>query len=281
MLLDLTFEKMINKLITALKTLNISSTVNAPVNLVRIELIKGIDGVNGKSAFEIWQELGNLGTEQDFINNLVKNTQYKELLITNEMIETNTNFYLRNVKVGEIYKLSNGVSEFDRININIEGYTCVNYNYSIFQLYYLKRSYNINDYITIEILNDNKFKVLDYDYTIEYLSNLSNGLMSLVGNYKNNIITGYIIVGNHKVDLVSDKGLFKIYKLRYNTDSINFISGDIYFNKPKQIYKMCEGSSIFDVKHYYDSVSHKSNYYIYSFDELIEANFEMSIHNKY
>lgn len=36
--------------------------------------LKGKDGIDGKSSYEIWKSLGNLGTEQDYINSLIGGT---------------------------------------------------------------------------------------------------------------------------------------------------------------------------------------------------------------
>ena len=40
----------------------------------------GADGTNGKSAYDIWVDLGNTGTEQDFIDSLKPTQDYIDLL---------------------------------------------------------------------------------------------------------------------------------------------------------------------------------------------------------
>lgn len=52
----------------------IDGTVPEPVTLV---------GKQGKSAYETWKELGNTGTKQDFINNLIDLTN-----LTNEQVDS-------------------------------------------------------------------------------------------------------------------------------------------------------------------------------------------------
>lgn len=41
--------------------------------------LKGVDGVNGKSAYQTWLDLGNTGSEQDFINSLKANNDFGEV----------------------------------------------------------------------------------------------------------------------------------------------------------------------------------------------------------
>lgn len=43
--------------------------VNVRVKMVLMEKI-GADGSNGKSAYEMWIDAGNTGTEEDFLNSL-------------------------------------------------------------------------------------------------------------------------------------------------------------------------------------------------------------------
>jgi len=66
----------------------------------------GANGTNGKSAYEIWLELGNVGTVQDFFNSI--GIQEGNTIVVPVAVSIVTNAQLQGVQLGKFLILDNG-----------------------------------------------------------------------------------------------------------------------------------------------------------------------------
>lgn len=252
---------------------------NITLNLEGIETVKGtnglngLDGSNGLSAYEIWLELGNIGTEQDFIDSLK---------------DINDNYILINID-SEINPALAGFEAYQLEDYSIGTKVCIRKKYDLAKCItifgaginepgnYQKDEmrggnlflYSKNDYIILEKVSDNYFEVLDY-----YCEGiLGTGFFTI--DKRRSFFEGK--AWNLPVTFVKNVGGLKVYKLTNDYDFIviaglqsyyYFQSAMVYFSNFNDYAEFFQLSTI---------GTDNFNVYIYTTNDLTDVTFNFKV----
>lgn len=259
------------------------STGNITLNLEGIETVKGtnglngLDGSNGLSAYQIWLELGNIGSEQDFLNSFSGSENIHLIDITSDLITDGCYFHMSNLNVGDIYRVTNKIKGLDvrvflddllslsTLKNNGDGSDfLLNNEYN--SLYDFNGVYDNNNYCIFKVLKDGYFVVLDYKQYVLWHIRGSNNIDYYLNNYIDGSCFGRMYVYSTDLTLLKTVNGVRYYKLTnkiplpYPIDSLTFASVT---------------DDLIDIKYLYDN---GLNFQIKSLVDLIDVTFWVHNH---